>query len=87
MTEDKQVLVGNVTYAAGTGEDHLAFLADESDPEEFCEAMARGCVMKAILDGSTWIIPAASIRRCWFGKTTFDARRHKAAEIEFYERG
>ena len=86
MTEDKQVLVGNVTYAAGTGEDHLAFLADESDPEEFCEALARGNVVRVVLDGATWIIPAASIRRVWFGKTTRDARRHKAVEIEFFEK-
>lgn len=89
--QEKLVLIGELYHAAGTGEDYIAFLADETDPEEFALALARGSVTKIIHTAAgvttTRIIPAASIRRLYFSQTTLDTRKYKAIEIEFYDKG
>lgn len=82
---EKKVKVGCLTYAAGTGEDYINFLADENDPEEFAYALARRSVLSIIVDGSTYIIPAASVRRVWFSEVLHDPRRHRPADVTFYD--
>jgi hypothetical protein len=84
--ENEMILIGEVTYVAGMGEDHRAFVADESDPEEFAEAMVRGGVLWLTIEGATHLIPSTMIRRVYFSKGWPDPKRYPKAKLKFYYR-